>query len=94
VGAGIIVASLVVPTLLPAGLSAAWLGLAVLVLGLWAFAHPRWSQTPIAVPGPAAPPPKALALILAYGVSGAGMVPHMVYFVDLAELRTPAACAG
>jgi predicted MFS family arabinose efflux permease len=84
VGGGIIVASLVVPMLLPAGLSATWLGLAVLVLGLWAFAHPRWPHTPVAVPDPSAPRPKATALILAYGLSGAGMVPHMVYFVDLA----------
>jgi predicted MFS family arabinose efflux permease len=51
---------------------------------LWVFAHPRWPQTPIAVPDPAAPRPKAVTLILAYGLSGAGMVPHMVYFVDLA----------
>src|SRR3954463_5239081 len=84
VGGGVIVAALIVPTLLPAGLSTAWLGLAVLVLGLWAFAHSRWPHTPIAVPDPTAPRPKATALILAYGLSGAGMVPHMVYFVDLA----------
>jgi predicted MFS family arabinose efflux permease len=84
VGGGVILASLVVPMLLPAGLSTAWLGLAVLVLGLWAFAHARWPQTPVAVPDPTAPRPKATALILAYGLSGAGMVPHMVYFVDLA----------
>src|SRR4051794_2314617 len=48
------------------------------------FAHPRWPQTPVAVPDPTAPRPKATALILGYGLSGAGMVPHMVYFVDLA----------
>src|SRR3954453_14306870 len=84
VGGGVILASLAVPMLLPAGLTAAWVGLTILVLGLWAFAHSRWPQTPVAVPDPTAARPKATALILAYGLSGAGMVPHMVYFVDLA----------
>ena len=84
VGSGVIVASLAVPMLLPAGLPAAWLTLAALVLGLWAYAHPRWPQTPVLPVDSAAPRPNAGALILAYGLSGAGMVPHMVYFVDLA----------
>jgi predicted MFS family arabinose efflux permease len=84
VGGGVIAASLAVPALLPAGLSAAWLGLAVLVLGLWSFAHPRWPQAPVAALDAAAPRPQAFTLILAYGLAGAGMVPHMVYFVDLA----------
>ena len=84
VGGGIMAASLLVPALQPAGLSANWLGLAILVLGLWVFAHPRWPQTPVAAADSAAPRPQAMALILAYGLAGAGMVPHMVYFVDLA----------
>jgi predicted MFS family arabinose efflux permease len=84
VGSGVILGSLAVPLLLPAGLTAAWLALAALVLALWAFAHPRWPRTPISSPDPAAARPKAGALILAYGLSGAGMAPHMVYFVDLA----------
>jgi predicted MFS family arabinose efflux permease len=84
VGGGIVAASLFMPALLPAGLPAAWLGLAILVLGLWTFAHPRWPQTPVAIADSAAPHPQAMALILAYGLAGAGMVPHMVYFVDLA----------
>src|SRR5262245_51040030 len=84
VGAGIIAASLLLPELLPVGLPATWLALAVLVLGLWAFAHPRWPRTPVAAAESAQPRPKATALILSYGLAGAGMVPHMVYFVDLA----------
>src|SRR3954454_21568437 len=87
VGGGVIVAALIVPTLLPTGLSTAWLGLAVLVLGLWAFAHARWPHTPVAVPDPTTPRPKATAVILDYRLSGAGMLPHMVYFVDLAVRR-------
>jgi len=84
VGAGIIAASLLLPELLPVGLPATWLALAVLVLGLWAFAHARWPRTPVAAAESAQPRPKATALILSYGLAGAGMVPHMVYFVDLA----------
>ena len=84
VGGGIVAASLFMPAILPVGLPAAWLGLAVLVLGLWGFAHRRWPQTPGAPADAAAPRPRALALTLAYGLAGAGMVPHMVYFVDLA----------
>src|SRR5262245_41800291 len=69
VGGGIIAASLLLPELLRAGLPAAWLGLAVLVLALWAFARLRWPQTPIAAYESATPRPKALALILSYGLA-------------------------
>src|SRR5262245_24472294 len=48
VGGGIIAASLLLPEFLRAGVPAAWLGLGVLVLVLWAFAHPRWPQTSVA----------------------------------------------
>src|SRR5262249_43944271 len=45
----------------------------------------RWPQTPVALPAAAGSTrAKATALILAYGLAGAGMVPHMVYFVDYA----------
>jgi predicted MFS family arabinose efflux permease len=84
VGGGVIAASLLIPSLLPAGLSVTWLALAVLVIGLWLLAHPRWPQTPVAAADFAAARVKGLALILSYGLAGAGMVPHMVYFVDYA----------
>ena len=85
VGGGVIAASLLMPVLLPAGVSVAWLGLAIVVLSLWTFAHRRWPQTPVALPAAAGSTrAKATALILAYGLAGAGMVPHMVYFVDYA----------
>ncbi|MBR0645672.1 YbfB/YjiJ family MFS transporter [Plastoroseomonas hellenica] len=86
VGTGVSLASLLVPLLLPAGLSATWLGLAGLVLVLLAFAHPRWPRPP-AEAGAAARPgtvPRATALILSYALSGAGLVPPMVYLADLA----------
>lgn len=83
VGLGIATGALAVPALLPAGLPATWLGLAGLVLLLWAFAHPRWPD--MAMRGVAAEaPPRARLLLLLYGLHGAGMVPPMVYLADLA----------
>src|SRR3954471_14669048 len=82
VGSGVILGSLAVPALLSGGVAATWLGLAGLVLLLWGFAHPRWPGTPVRIADGAAPP--AAGLYALYGLAGAGMVPHMVYFVDLA----------
>ena len=84
VGSGVIAASLLIPSLLPAGLAVTWLALAVLVIGLWMLAHPHWPETPVAAADAAAARVKGSALIFAYGLAGAGMVPHMVYFVDYA----------
>ncbi|MBP0444312.1 YbfB/YjiJ family MFS transporter [Roseomonas sp. SSH11] len=87
VGVGVIAASLLLPALLSAGVAAAWLGLGLLSAALWAFAHPRWPDPP-ALP-PAAPrgaggQGPVGAIILAYGLSAAGMTPPMVYLADLA----------
>src|SRR5262245_40509246 len=84
VGGGVMAASLLIPSLLSAGLSLTWLALGVLVIGLWILANPRWPQTPIAAAEIAASRVTGVALILIYGLAGAGMVPHMVYFVDYA----------
>lgn len=83
VGGGVIVGALGVPALLANGLPVAWLGLAALAFGLWAFAHPRWPPSLARFEGQT-PPFDARALYWLYGLAGAGMVPHMVYFVDLA----------
>ncbi|SDB10926.1 YbfB/YjiJ family MFS transporter [Belnapia rosea] len=83
VGLGIATGAVAVPALLPGGLPATWLGLAGLVVALWAFAHPRWPR--MALTGEAAEaPPRARLLIATYGLHGAGMVPPMVYLADLA----------
>ena len=83
VASGIVVAALAIPPVLPAGVSATWLLLAGLVAAIWLGARRAWPATPVAVP--AAPvPPGALALALAYGLSAAGFVPHMVFFGELA----------
>ncbi len=85
VGAGISIAAIAVPALVPLGVQFAWFGLAGLVLCLWAFAHPRWPNAPV---GPAAEPgqarPRATNMILTYGLSGGGLVPPMIYLADMA----------
>jgi predicted MFS family arabinose efflux permease len=82
VGGGVVLGSLALPPLLQGGPSLGWLGLAALVAGLWAFAHRRFPGD-AGTPASGAPPP-AFRLLLAYALSGAGMVAPMVYLSDLA----------
>ena len=82
VAIGIITASLAVPAVLPLGLSATWLVLSAIVAALWLFVRPAWPRTPIIAP--TGTPARSAVLEISYGVSGAGLVPHMVYFADLA----------
>ncbi|MHB2205384.1 YbfB/YjiJ family MFS transporter [Methylobacterium sp. CM6257] len=84
VGSGIIVTALAIPPLLNWGLPATWIVLAVCMVGLWALARPAWPQTQIFEPSERANFGSAIVLIVAYGIAGAGMVPHMVYLADLA----------
>jgi MFS family permease len=83
VGIGIGLGAILVPLFLGAGVTAAWLGLAVIVAMLWRFAHPRWPDMPLtgAAAGAA---PRASLLMLTYGLHAAGMLPPMVYLADLA----------
>lgn len=85
VGSGIMLGALLVPALVGQGVSAAWLGLSGLTLLLWMAARPFWPAPPRAEarPGPGVLPPVRL-LVLSYGLSGAGLVPPMVYLADLA----------
>lgn len=84
VGSGVVVGSLIVPVSLPAGVSVAWLSLAILTMILWFFAHPRWPGARVGVPMAAPPNTSATALYGLYALAGAGIVPHFVYFVDFA----------
>lgn len=88
VGFGIGLGALTVPLLLGwGGVAATWAGLALMVLGLWAFAHPRWPDMPLraATAAPAAATAPAERLLMAtWALHAAGMVPPMVYLADLA----------
>jgi predicted MFS family arabinose efflux permease len=87
VGLGIAAAGTLVPLLLRAGLSAAWLGLGgiSLVLTLWSWnAWPRRRE-----PGPPAAAARTAAshralrgLYVSYGLNAVGLVPHMILLVD------------
>lgn len=83
VGGGIFLGAALLPPLLLSGPSAGWLGLAGLTALLWAFAQPRFPRDP-AGRGAALAPPAVPGLLLAYALSGAGMVPHMIYLADFA----------
>jgi predicted MFS family arabinose efflux permease len=86
VGCGIMLGALAVPALLAAGVVAAWLGLAGLAALIWLALRPAWPTPPPGLTrlpsGLRAPP--AVALLAAYGLSGAGMAAPMVYLADFA----------
>lgn len=85
VGCGIVLVGALVPLLLTQGLVAAWLGCAVGVGLIWAVIRPSFPNPPILPPPAVAEaPPRILSLLVAYGLSGAGMVAPMVYLADLA----------
>lgn len=83
VGAGISLGAAVLPGLLLLGPSAGWLGIALLVALLWGAAA-RHLPADAAGGPPRDAPPLMPWLLLSYTLSGAGMVPHMVYLSDLA----------
>ena len=83
VAVGIAMGALAVPALLLVGPSTAWLGLAGLVAGLWLFAQPRFPADPGGRTEDGRPPLMPF-LLLAYALSGAGLVPHMIYLADFA----------
>jgi predicted MFS family arabinose efflux permease len=85
VGLGVVAGGLAMPLLLGGGIPAAWLGLAAAAAAVWWAARRHWPDPP-SLPAEetrtAVPP--ARALLLAYALSGAGMVAPMVYLSDLA----------
>ncbi|TDR93923.1 YbfB/YjiJ family MFS transporter [Enterovirga rhinocerotis] len=83
VGTGCVVGAFGVPALLSAGVAATWLGLAALVLVLWLVARQVWPDAPVTITKDALPAGTA-TLVLSYGFSAAGFVPHMVYLSDFA----------
>ncbi len=86
VGSGITLGALLVPALVVGqGVSAAWLGLSATTFVLWMAARRFWPAPPpvVAQRGHGALPDVRL-LVVSYGLSGAGLVPPMVYLADLA----------
>jgi MFS family permease len=83
VPAGIVLGSLLVPALVPVGITATWLALAALVAALWLLARRSWPDMILGGTAAAAPP-RARLLLLTHGLHAAGMVPPMVYLADLA----------
>lgn len=84
VGAGIVVSALAMPWFLSAGVGTAWLGLGAITAVLAIAAGPSWPSTPVGSPRGVVAVPGSVPLYLAYGLSAAGLVPHLVYFSDLA----------
>ncbi|WP_424814282.1 YbfB/YjiJ family MFS transporter [Roseococcus sp. YIM B11640] len=83
VGAGIALGAVAVPVFLLGGPSLGWIGLAGLTALLWLYAQPRFPADEGGhVPG--GRPPLMPFLLLAYALSGAGLVPHMIYLADFA----------
>lgn len=83
VGAGVAIGALIVPALLPFGLAAAWLALAVAAVLLTVIAWPRWPL----VPGPPRvrmPPLRGSVarLLASYTLGGAAAAPHMGWWPD------------
>ncbi len=85
VGLGIIISALLVPALLPWGLSAAWLALACLAALLAALSWTIWPDVP--------PPPPAtrngtplphggIRMLVVYGLAGFAATAHMVFWPD------------
>lgn len=94
IGLGIAASGTLVPLLLRQGLSATWLGLAVLALLLTVVAWHGWPVSEAAPVAPAARaahvpasrPPVAKGalrtLTISYALNAVGLVPHMIFLVD------------
>lgn len=83
VGLGIVASAVIVPALLPLGLTAAWLALAAATLLLAAVAFPFWPD--VAAPPAAAKPRLTGAvgrLVAAYTLSGVAATPYMGWWPD------------
>jgi len=81
VGLGIVAGAVLIPVLLPLGLSNTWLALAVAALTLTVLSWRLWPDVP--------PPPRlsvsaagAWRLILCYALAAAGSTPQMVWWPD------------
>lgn len=83
VGAGIMFGALVLPLFIGSGIPTIWGGLAALALVLAALTWRVWPEVVIHSTASTQAAFSARLLVLAYGLAGAGMLPHMVYLADL-----------
>lgn len=84
VGAGIMFGAFAIPLLVEqSGPSLAWFSLAALVMALWGFTFRLWPAAMLSQAGLGQNSARIWRLTLVYGISAAGMVPHMVYLSDL-----------
>ena len=83
VGLGVVVAAVLVPAMLPAGVSATWLALAAASYGLVALSWTRWPDVP---PPPPLPMPRLSGatgrLLISYGFAAVAATPHMIFWPD------------
>ena len=88
VGAGVAATGTIVPLLAGMGASAAWLGLAVIVLLLAAMVHAFWREPPeagVSPPSDEAPARMTVPVVLlclSYATYAVGVAPHSVFWVD------------
>ncbi|WP_018718819.1 YbfB/YjiJ family MFS transporter [Arhodomonas aquaeolei] len=89
IGVGVLLAAVVVPLLLRAGLGAAWLALGGLALGACLLAWPAWGRLSApegASAGNGGATGRLLALtgttLAAYALDAVGFIPHTVFWVD------------
>ncbi|WP_233887385.1 YbfB/YjiJ family MFS transporter [Paraburkholderia flagellata] len=91
IGLGIAASGTIVPILLRQGLTATWLGLAVVSALLTAVAWNGWPEHGAPAPAHAPsrfehakayPRAKLRALYAEYGLNAVGLVPHMIFLVD------------
>jgi predicted MFS family arabinose efflux permease len=90
VGIGIVLSGTAVPLLLRLGLAQAWYGLGAISLLLTVIAWGGWPREPARpadFPAPPDLPPsdaglRLRALLLEYGLSAVGLLPHMLFLVD------------
>jgi len=88
IGIGVAASGLLVPRLLPLGLSVTWMALAALCLVLTVAAWGGWPdapplpKAPLTGAGPRSHTPGLTALLVVYVLDAVGIVPHMVFLVD------------
>ena len=86
VGLGVVLSGTLIPWLIGAGLPVTWLALGaaagVLTVATWSAWPAEAPRAAAPAPVPAAPARALRILYVQYGLSAAGLVPHMVFLVD------------